>query len=562
MIAVNSIAARSGRPPHRRTVGRLSPVALFMLLAAVPTSPAAAQYPDAWVVPKGALRLGFEPRYDSHGEVFDSNGVLRPLGAYLSDTALGVRLIPTLLPTQLALRGITLDTTLTLNAGAFRTSLDADVRRIPLSLAFGITRRLTVTAMIPFVTTRAQALVSLDTAGGVGWNQAAPDAGNAAAAGQIQSLLAELESAAAFIDAQVAANGYDCPAGPTCDEARALVSRTRSVAIDVSAMSGVTSGGVSGTLLPPFAPLATSPEGLAVVAELQALSADLQTFGAAGLAASLPLPTSPLGEDDFASLLGDSAYGYLASPIGFHSFNKRLGDAEVGLRYGLIQNDRLRTVVAATARLPTGQRDAPNHYTDLGTGDRQTDVELRLETVWQPGIIAVAFDVSYTLQLGDNLVRRVAPFTAPLATALAETTVQRNLGDILRLGLYPSLRLSDGFTAYASASYLKKTADRYVLPSGFDVPLEAGGPVTAADLSLGTDWHTLSFGAGVYYRSVGARGSTALPVEAGIDYRSAFRGSGGLAPKTSTVNIFLRLYWRLFGGPPAAETSTDPGDAP
>jgi hypothetical protein len=519
---------------------------------------AAAQYPDAWVVPAGALRIGFEPRYDSYGEMFDASGTMRPLGAFLSDSAAGDRLFPTLRPVSSALWGITGDSGLTLNAGGIRTALDADVRRFPLSLAFGITSRLTFTAMVPFVTTRAQAFLEVDSTGTLGWNQAAPAAGSAAAIADFQALLSELEAAAAAIEAQVASGGYDCPGGPVCSQATALVARARAVALQVTALSGVSAVGIADDLLPPFAPLASSAEGQAMTAALQALSADLQAFGSAGLTTSLPLPTTAIDADDVQTMLSDSVYGYRAEPIGFHSFNKRLGDAELGLRYGLFQNDRLRTVIGTTLRLPTGQRDAPNRLTDLGTGDRQTDVEFRLEAVWQPGTVAVALDATYVMQLADRPVVRVAPFTAPVATAAAETGVQRNLGDILRLGLYPSLRLSDGFTAYASVSYIAKTADRYELPGGFDVPVEAGGPVTASDLALGTDWYTLSFGAGVYYRSVRTQRTLSLPIEAGIDYRSAFRGSGGLAPKTASVNIFLRLYWRLFGGAAPQPASVDP----
>ncbi|MDH3459247.1 MAG: hypothetical protein OER90_20585, partial [Gemmatimonadota bacterium] len=67
---------------------------------------------------------------------------------------------------------------------------------------------------------------------------------------------------------------------------------------------------------------------------------------------------------------------------------------------------------------------------------------------------------------------------------------------------------------------------------------------------------------GVFYRAAEGRGGPALPIEAGIDYRAAFRGSGGLTPKAVSLNFYLRLFWRWFGGEDESSVDASPSTAP
>ncbi|NIN12231.1 MAG: hypothetical protein GTN78_24910 [Gemmatimonadales bacterium] len=531
---------RTARPPVRRPA-----VILAASLIAATAAPALAQYPDAWILPRGALRVSFEPRYVSFDQRFDPDGNAEALGTDFSDSAAGVRLVPTALGAESAIRSITGDGSYTMSAGAFRTTLDSDIRRFPFNFYLGISNRLTVTVSIPFVTTRAQADFVVDSAGAnVGWNQAAPTAQGASAATQIQLLLSELEAGAAFVQTQIDAGQFGCPSSPQCDQARDLVARTLIMAGDLSALSGVSADGSTAAELPPFAPLASSSAGQAVLTAVQSINAELQSFGASPLTATLPLPGEPVTTEDVQTLFTEAAFGYLASPIELAKYRQKLGDAEVGVRWGLVQQPKLHTVLSATVRLPTGMRDLPEHFTDIGTGDRQTDLILGAEALWELGsVLAVAASASYTLQLGDELPRRVTSHDQPIVPASTEQVVSRNLGDVLVLSLFPSLKLNQAFSAYASAHYFHKSADRFAV---------AGSPVDP--LGDETQMRSLSFGGGIFYRAL--RGAT-LPIEAGIDYRAAFRGSGGLTPKGRTVKIYLRLFYQLFGGPEPEEAETE-----
>jgi len=293
-----------------------------------------------------------------------------------------------------------------------------------------------------------------------------------------------------------------------------------------------------------LAPASDRAEAQAILTSIADISADLQALGAGAITAAYPFPSARVGGQGINDMLADSGLGYAADPLAFTKYRNQLGDAEVGIRMGLLQRARLRTVVAATVRLPTGKLDSPDNYVDIGTGDRQPDVEFGVEGYWQAStFLSLAANASYNLQMGRDLARRVARHDEPLAPLSTRATVSRSLGNEIRAGLFPSLRLSDAFTVYGSAHYYRKAID------GFTLSSSDGGPgLDASLLEFETARTTWSVGGGIYYRADRDRSGPTLPIEAGIDYRAALQGSGGQTPKTSALNFYLRLYWRWFGG--------------
>ena len=518
--------------------------AAVLLLAALLGSAqdATAQYPDARIVPRGALRLDFAPEYISYSERFASDGTIEPLGTDFTDESAGVRLIPSMWTPQNAIRSIIGDPAYTIDAGAFRTTLDADIRRFPLNLELGISNRLTITASIPLVTTRAQVNFVIDsTNSDMGLNEA----GFTQEAGTRQ-LLEELQAGAAFVESQIAGGGYGCPGSAQCAEAQALVSRTRTLTSDLMALTGVLAQGVN-PILPPNAPLESSSAGLAVIAAVEAVKADLATFGATPVSQSLALPTSPADTTRYNDMLVRDGWAYGADPLSFVKYTMKFGDAEVGVRWSALQGGSLRAVLGGTVRLPTGKVDTPENFVDIGTGDRQLDIALDAEAVWRFGsILALAGMASYTFQLGDNLERRITSHTRPIAIAATQQLVSRNLGDYFEAGLYPTIYLSRSFVAYGSAYYYYKPTDRFDLTGSYSLP-DDQLPTDITGLEFETSRETLSFGAGIHYYSTEGRHTTKLPIEAGIDYRTAFQGTGGMTPKVSRLTFYLRLYLRLWG---------------
>lgn len=534
------------RVPRTAVIG----VALASLLGAAPL---AAQYPHASVVPRGALRLSFEPELTTYDMRYGPDGELEPLGLDLSTDSAGPNFLPTLLAPQLAVRSITGDAMYAITAGAVATRLDADIRRFPLNVALGLTDRLTFTASLPIVTTRTQVDLTLDNSdANVGWNPAVPNAQNPAGLGQIQQLLGELDAGATFVEARIAAGDFGCPASATCDDARDAVMQARKLAGDLMLLTGV--GVLDATGTPPFAPLAGSAAGLAVIAAIDAVSARLLSFGASAVTTALPLPDEPISADDINAVLTEATFGYNALPLAFAKRRNNLGDAEVGLRYAMLRSPAVRATLATTVRLPTGTLDSPAHFADLGTGDKQTDVVGGVELALEPGTaVALALSASYTLQLGQQLRRRITVPERPIALEAAETLVQRNLGDIVQVSVFPSLRLSGAFRVYLAGHYFRKSRDEVTLAGTAVAPTGFPGAEPVEALERETEMERLSLGGGVYYRSTEDRGGGGkLPIEAGIDYRTAFDGKGGLTPSPSRINFYLRLYFGLWGRPPTA----------
>ena len=537
---------RFTRPMPNRLASLWTALSCAAVATVATALPATAQYPETNVTPRGVLQVSFEPRYMNYGRIFDTSGTDIPLGTALTKDTAGANFLPSLLGPQTAIRSMIGDSTYVINAGAFKAVREADIRRFPFNFHFGLTSRITLTASIPIVTTRAQIDFTVDSTNSTaGWNQVASNAGNPTALQAVLALLGELHSAAAALEANITGGGYDCPSGPTCDAARELLDRTRTMETDVVALTGVGTDGSMATELPPFNPLATSPEGAAILAALDALSAELQSFGVTALTATLPLPAGRIGAEDVNAVLTDSAFGYLAAPLEFYKLTQRLGDIELGVRFGLLQGSAARAVLSATARLPTGVLDSPSNFIDLGTGDKQLDIQVGLDATVESGVVALGLSGYYNMQLGDRPVRRPAELAVrPIAVAAAEQVVSRNLGDEYRISAYPAIRLHPSFKVYGSVSYYRKMRDEF---AAVGTAPEGPGILPPEALELNSSMKQLSIGGGLYYRSTG-RDGLSLPVEAGAHYFAAFKGEGGLTPQTSGVNFYLRLFWRFYGG--------------
>jgi hypothetical protein len=354
-----------------------------------------------------------------------------------------------------------------------------------------------------------------------------------------------LDAAAAQLEADIAAGGFDCPDGPVCDQARALAERIRTLGTDLRTLTGYAAvTAADGSLVPPLAPLAGSAAGSAIRAAIEDVSADLQSLGRLGLSTTVPLPSVPIDSNAVDVILEGDEFGYGMLPFARGETIKLsgLGDVELGLRYGLATGSAFRLVLGGLVRLPTGKKqDDPADMLDIAPADGQVDLALSLDGALEPGSrVGIWFSGGYALQLGDRLTRRVARLDRPVVPASAVTEVERTLGGELRFSLHPALRLTPSFRAFVSASYYRKGADTYRL-NGAAVPeLEA--------LTARTVW---TIGGGIWYRMDVNRRRASLPIEAGFHYDVALRGSEGLVPKTGRMSLSLRFFYNLWGGAPA-----------
>ncbi len=525
-------------------ITRAGKLAAYIVLATSSAGSAHAQYLDARLIPRGALRIDFSPHYTNYNLRFSfgtpgiADGTAEPLGTDLTVDTAGSNIFPTFSGAENAIRSLTGDAAYRLNVGKFLTIRDADVRHFPFGFALGLSQRLTVRLNIPIVTTRSQVTFTSDTTdANVGWNLANENYGDATTAADAAALISQLSAAISEIEAMIAAGNFGCPTGPGCDQARSIVTRATTLLGNLFALTGLGAGAEAVA----FAPLATSTAGAAVLAEIAAVALNLQALGASPVTATLPLPTGRLSADDINNVLL-AGPDFAALPIGFNRQTK-FGDIEIGARFGLLMNATTRAVLTTTVRLPTGRPSSADNFVDIGTGDGQTDVELGIEAAFEPGnSIGVSFGASYTLQLAHTLNRRVTTPDAPLVPVSHRFLVKRDLGNVIRFSAYPTIRLSSAFRVFGSVHYFRKGRDSFSYPGS-----SPAGALDLAVLEVETEMRALSYGGGIAYRSDQTSRGRTLPIEAGLNYRAAFSGSGGLTPKTNSMQLYLRLFFQAFG---------------
>ncbi len=527
-------------------------IAFLALALALSADATEAQYIDARLIPKGALRIDFSPHYTNYNFRFSLgtpglfDGTAEPLGTDLTVPLAGSNIFPTLAAADTAIQTFSGDPTYQINVGSFQTIRDADVRHFPFGFSLGLLDRLTLRVNIPIVTTRSQVTFTNDTTdANVGWNLANENYGTdtvgepyPTTAAQAAALISQLTTAISDVQAAIAAGNFGCPTGAGCDLARASVMRAQTLLDNLLAITGMATGAHP----VPFAPLAASAVGTALLAEIAAVASVLGALGATAVTATLPLPTDRLS----ANAINDTLLvgpDFAAAPIAFNRQTK-FGDIEVGARLGLLMEPAVRTVLTATIRLPTGRPAQADNFVDIGTGDGQMDLEIGIEGALEPGSsVGISFAASYTLQLAHSLDRRVTTPDAPLVPVSFRARVDRKLGDVIRFSAYPTVRLSNVLRVFGSVHYYRKGRDSF----SYSGSAPAGAPA-AALLETETEMRALSFGAGLAYRSDMTSTGRTLPIEAGLNYRSAFSGSGGLTPKANSMQLYLRLFYRLFGG--------------
>src|SRR5947208_1315254 len=259
--------------------------------------------------------------------MFDANGSVIPLGKYLSSDSAGASLFPTMAASDAAVRAISDSQNFRLNLGSLLTRVDADVRRFPLQLSYGLSSRLTVSATLPIVVTRVNAAVTLDSSGNAGWNQAdAFSSGNFNGLSQIALLINGLEAGASIVDAQIAAGSFSC-AGATTATAQDLVNRVRFLRMNLIALTGVTGTGTTVTPLPPAAPTASSAIGAAIESKIAGIRSELSCYTATSIP-DLLLPPAPFKSSDVSRILNTAAFVCQAT-IRAYSMHAFMGDMEL-----------------------------------------------------------------------------------------------------------------------------------------------------------------------------------------------------------------------------------------
>ena len=206
---------------------------------------------------------------------------------------------------------------------------------------------------------------------------------------------------------------------------------------------------------------------------------------------------------------------------------------------------RFRTTIGARYRFPLSAPDKdpyldPDLFLQQPIGSGQADIELELyqDIAFGRRFLAVA-GVTYGIQLGDELVRRVAPPGQPYAYASQKTTVSRDMGDHLEIVVSPRFALTEAMSLAVEYTFWNKGGDVYQTTSG---------GVDASLLNAETSQTLHMLGIGAYYRTTRlfAAGRSGMPIDLAFLWQTPISGSGGQTPALGMVNLSIRIPAQLF----------------
>jgi len=484
-------------------------------------------------VPPGVVRVEVDGNFDSWDHVF-RDGTREPLGAAFSSSALGSELLPSLATYDTLIRRVTGIDDYSLNLGSVAGDALADVSSAKVGLALGVFKGVTVFGRLPLTRARMQTTLTVGAGGNAGTNP-----GVAAQ----QPFFDELAGSLTTLQGQIASGAYDSD-----PDRRALAEATLAQGTQLFADLFTLLGDPNTAA--PFVPTVTSEAGTALDSRLDALQTTLESgLSVAGFDARPALPTAPATTADVSAYIGDP-FG----PVGVQPGDEEIvfrGDGESGLAVTFIDGwDRggkrggFRAAAEGLVRFPTGRRARNDRLLAIGTGDGQTDIEIRGVMDLGAGNFGVRLEGGYTRQLAADVIDAVAPPTEPFPPDSLRTVVRRDPGDVTSFAVRPFFRLARTFALIGSVERSSRGQDEVEYRS----PTDAIPGVDPGVLALDTETSSTVMSVGVTYSNPGALrpGGTGLPVDAGWTYERVVSASGGIVPDVHRIRARLRLYFGIW----------------
>ncbi len=528
-------------------------LALFTPLLFGPAG-TSAQEPYSPLVPGGHVRLGVLGRYSSFSDLYQIGGMTggpHPLRDLFSGPV-GSGIFPFLAEPEDAVRAA-IDDDYELSLGTMSSVLEKSTARVPVSVDAGIFEWLTVGAAVPFVQNETEFTTTFaaDSAGAnAGFSPGVEDP--AAVTGFLTGLQGSIGGYDVFRGEMCTAD----PASDACRDATEVLADARSFERLLSLMYGSM-----------FVPLDWSAAGTALQARLAAFSEAFEAAGVTAPPGALPLADAMLAADDIHRLAAEPAFGIEAAhPLDKWRSPWRIGDIEVRADVRLIEAgdpdgpDQLTAGAGVMVRLPTGTQDDPANFLDAGSGDAQTDVEVR---GWMNGRRGGRFglwaDLRYGLQMEGSTVRRVFDPGRTFAPRSSEAALDWKPGDYQFVELTPWYRITAPLTLTAGYRFFRKAEDAFSLSAAVeDEEEESAAGTAAAGPSGPADPEILVPGSGgsvgqamlgmVYNRGayLGEDGASGEPLEIRVIYRRAVGGSGEM-PVSQSLEVGFRVFTGIWG---------------
>jgi hypothetical protein len=474
----------------------------------------------------GTIRVTFDPRIMTWNSEFTDHGRLG-LGRGLTGDSVSGSYIPSLAQLQQDMRFVTRIAGFVASLGRGQLDVRQERRTYPIALEAGVTRRLSLSLVVPIVRVATRAAFSSAGSSNLGLN---PQLTSPATLAQYQTFFTLFAAALDTLTNRIGRGGYGCPANLQCAAHDSLV------------QWGKIRDALQRAVNTPFLPRDTSAAGDSIRATLVAIQGHMQQLyqDSAFAGATLLLPQDSIDAAAIGLAIQSDApgFGYHGTPFR-NSFRYNLGDVELGAKYRVASGRRYAASAGLVLRLPTGARDSADDFLRQSIGDHLWSVEGRViqEVTVGPVWLNVALRAG-TAKLGTR-TRRVAPWDAVLVQYGATATLAWARGDYLGLDVAPLVRLAPQLAAGVTAGYWSKARDHYWYQSTQDstAVTTALGATPASALDAGTSQRSLRFGVAVTY--VGPT------LEGGFSIEQTVTGAG-VVPAGTVYRIVLRTARRFF----------------
>ncbi len=508
---------------------------------------------EATQVPKGVVRIGIAGVWDGQDRVFAANGS-RPYLDRLKTDALGVRALPQLGSAEQAIRSLSGVPSFSLSLGTLEAEGDTRQSITPIALEVGLTSRLSIGLVVPYVESRDNALLILNRDGAsatVGQNPAYAASTGATARSANGTLLRQLAEARVLLGAEIArcavASASNCDAlraNPTA--AQQLLQRALEAQSSIVTVYGDSVRGGS-----PVVPIGNSATQAAINARIGLLRSEFAGFGVTSIGDGV-LPAAAVvvnGPGAIPRIANDSAYGLSYDVLGG---TRRAGIGDIDLtasflwlntlghrpaQWILAQGFGVRSQVTAGWRFGTAGADRTNTAFDVPIGDGANALLARSTTdivfsraLWMSGTVRIV------QPLGDQAVLR-RPLFADSALFVPSTVAaaSRSLGRRLDLEIAPRLVIGQFFGL--SGGYLFRRTDASTYDFG------ATDSLPAITYTVGSrTLQAYMFGATFSTMSSYVRNRSRWPVEVLYVHIEPIRGSGDGVAAVATDRLELRVY--------------------
>ena len=463
--------------------------------------------------------------------------------------AAGARVFPALSVFEEAVRTATGEA-YSMSLGSLESVMEQSSATLRVSVDAGVLDWLTVGAMAPLVRseTEFEMHFAADSAAG-------PNAGFSPAVGGGTSVASFLSALGGSIGAFDAYRARTCASGPesaACRDATALAADSRRFHQAVSLMYGSM-----------LAPLASSAAGAVLQARLEALAGAFRAANVRGVPSEVPLAAAPLSATDLQDLARNPVFGTGAGyPLSAWMSLWRLGDVELRANARVLEAGgdeagyRVTAGAGAMVRLPTGTPDDPANFVDMGSGDGQTDVELRAWTNGRWGSrLGLWTDLRYGLQLGSATVRHVFHPAFAMPPGRTQFELDWDPGDYVVAEAAPWYRPAAPLTVFAGMRYYRKGRDAFAYPAVPSVTDPSGAPQPTSETrpdpevlaEAGVQSSSRIVVGFVYAQSpASGQGLFGQPLEVRTTYQRVTAGGGG-APATSSLEVRFRIFVGIWG---------------